>query len=85
MSDDIELGRADFGFSYRIWFMGMRALLLGNMGRLDDARREMAQALRAARDSGIPENLGWTFASDTFLEAGVEHRKMLFRQPPVND
>jgi class 3 adenylate cyclase/tetratricopeptide (TPR) repeat protein len=57
--NDIELGRADFGFSYRVWFMGVRAMLLGNMGNLDAARREMALALRVARDSGIPENLGW--------------------------
>jgi GNAT superfamily N-acetyltransferase len=40
-----------------------------------------------ARDTayGFYENLGWDFASDTFLEAGVEHRKMVFHPPITED
>jgi adenylate cyclase len=56
---DNELGRREFGFSYRVFFFTSRTLVLAAMGKLDEARREMAQALRVARESGIPENLGW--------------------------
>lgn len=40
-----------------------------------------------ARDAayGFYESLGWSFASGTFLEAGVEHRKMVFRPAAPED
>lgn len=38
-----------------------------------------------ARDNayGFYESLGWDFDSDTFSEAGVPHRKMVFRPEPL--
>jgi N-acetylglutamate synthase-like GNAT family acetyltransferase len=40
-----------------------------------------------ARDTayGFYESLGWAFASDTFLEAGVEHRRMVFRPTSADE
>ena len=61
--NDLELGRREFGFSYRVFFVGVRAAQLGSTGRLDDSCREMKHALRVARDSRIPENLGWILGS----------------------
>jgi tetratricopeptide (TPR) repeat protein len=61
--NDIELGRKAVGFSYRVWFVGVHAMLVGSMGSLEDGRRELVHALRLARDSGIPENLGWALGS----------------------
>lgn len=38
-----------------------------------------------ARDTayGFYQSLGWTFDSDTFDEAGVPHRRMVFRPEPI--
>jgi class 3 adenylate cyclase/tetratricopeptide (TPR) repeat protein len=61
--DDIEIGRREFGFSYRIFFMTNRAGATASTGKLDEATRQMEHALRVARDSGFPENLGWTLGN----------------------
>ncbi len=61
--NDLELGRREFGFSYRVFLVTVRAGLLGAMGRLGESRRALEHALRVARDSGIPENLGWTLGN----------------------
>jgi adenylate cyclase len=65
--NDIELGRKEFGFSLRLWFAAVRSSHLSVTGRFEEARREIAQALRLARDSGIPENLGWTLGVISIL------------------
>ncbi len=38
-----------------------------------------------ARDTalGFYSSLGWTFDSDTFMEAGIPHRRMLFANSPA--
>jgi class 3 adenylate cyclase/tetratricopeptide (TPR) repeat protein len=63
VGSDLELGRREFGFSYGVWFVTVRAALAGLAGRLVESGRALAQALRVARDSGIPENLGWTLGN----------------------
>jgi class 3 adenylate cyclase/tetratricopeptide (TPR) repeat protein len=57
--NDFEIGRREFGFSYRVFFAQMRANLLGVTGRLAESRLALGEALRVARESGVPENLGW--------------------------
>ncbi len=61
--DDNEIGRREFGFSYRLFFMTTRAGATADRGKLEEATRQMEQALRVARDSGFPENLGWTLGN----------------------
>jgi adenylate cyclase len=56
---DLEMGREGFGFSYWVFFVGLQAPILAGLGRLDEARRQLERGLRLARESGIPENLGW--------------------------
>jgi len=60
VGSDMELGRDFFGFSYLVWFATNRAFLLSLLGRLEEAHQGFVRALRVARDSGVPENLGWT-------------------------
>jgi tetratricopeptide (TPR) repeat protein len=57
--DDLQLGREAFGFSYLVWFIVMRAWMLSAQGRAEESLREYVRGLRLARESGIPENLGW--------------------------
>ena len=40
-----------------------------------------------ARDTayGFYHSLGWDFESDTFTEAGVPHRRMIFRPPTLSE
>jgi tetratricopeptide (TPR) repeat protein len=61
--DDNEMGRREFGFSYRIFFATTRAGTTAALGRLEEAIRQLEHALRVARDSGFPENLGWMLGS----------------------
>jgi adenylate cyclase len=63
IGSDLEAGRREFGFSYLVFLMTARAGLLGVMGRLEESRRELVNALRVARDSGVAENLGWTLGN----------------------
>lgn len=39
-----------------------------------------------ARDTayGFYSSLGWDFDSDTFIEAGIPHRRMIFRNTPLD-
>ncbi len=67
VGNDLEMGRAESGFGYRVWFLMGRVLVLGILGRPDDARRELVAALRMARDSGMPENLGWALGIHPIL------------------
>jgi class 3 adenylate cyclase/tetratricopeptide (TPR) repeat protein len=57
--DDLQLGRAEVGFSYRVFLEQSRSGSLAAMGRLDDARKAYSRTLRIARDSGDRENMGW--------------------------
>jgi adenylate cyclase len=59
VGNDLQAGREIFGFSYAIWFAGFSAQLGALMGRCAEAVTAMEQALRMARASEIPENLGW--------------------------
>jgi predicted GNAT family N-acyltransferase len=34
---------------------------------------------------GFYSSLGWAFDGDTFLEAGIQHRRMVFRPEPEHD
>jgi class 3 adenylate cyclase/tetratricopeptide (TPR) repeat protein len=61
--DDLVMGRREFGFSYRVFFAQMRAGLLGVTGRLGESRRAIVEALRVARESGVPENVGWALGN----------------------
>jgi adenylate cyclase len=56
---DARMGLDIAGFSYLVWFAVIRSALLALLGRLDAARRSLERGLRLARESGIPENLGW--------------------------
>jgi ATP/maltotriose-dependent transcriptional regulator MalT len=47
------------GFSFRVWLANIHSMLLALLGRLDAARRSLERGLRLARESGVPENLGW--------------------------
>lgn len=40
-----------------------------------------------ARDTalGFYSSLGWQFDSDTFMEAGIPHRRMVFQNAPADD
>jgi class 3 adenylate cyclase/tetratricopeptide (TPR) repeat protein len=69
---DLQMGRREFGFSYRVFFAQMKASIQRMMGRLGEAEQQLAKALRVARDSGIPENLGWALGSVGYhaLDAG---------------
>jgi class 3 adenylate cyclase/tetratricopeptide (TPR) repeat protein len=60
---DLQMGRREFGFSYRVFFAQMKASLSGAMGNLEESERQLARALRIARESGIPENLGWALTA----------------------
>jgi class 3 adenylate cyclase/tetratricopeptide (TPR) repeat protein len=62
-SGDLAMGRQQSGFSYFVFFASVRAIVLDLMGRLEDAGRACAQALRVARDSGVVENLGWALGN----------------------
>jgi tetratricopeptide (TPR) repeat protein len=62
-SGDLSMGRQESGFSYFVFFASIRAIVLGMTGRLEDAGRACAQALRLARESGIMENLGWALGN----------------------
>jgi tetratricopeptide (TPR) repeat protein len=62
---DARMGIDTFGFSYLVWFANIRSMLLALLGRLDAARRSLERGLRMARESGIPENLGWARVSMT--------------------
>jgi class 3 adenylate cyclase/tetratricopeptide (TPR) repeat protein len=59
IADDLEMGRETYGFSHLVWFATIRSLLLAQLGRCEEGLRECTRANRLARDSGIPENLGW--------------------------
>jgi len=63
--EDARAGIDTFGFSYLVWFANIRSMLLALLGRLDAARRSLERGLRMARESGIPENLGWARMSMT--------------------
>ena len=56
---DLALGVATAGFSALVFFVGFGASLHCLMGRLDEARVGLERAHRLARESGVPENLGW--------------------------
>ena len=63
VGSDLELGRREFGFSYAVFLASVRAGLLAWTGKLAESGRALVHAVRVARDSGIPENLGWTLGS----------------------
>ena len=63
IGDDNEIGRQEFGFSYRVFFVTTGAGTTAVMGKLEEGTRQLEQALRAARDSGFPENLGWALGN----------------------
>jgi class 3 adenylate cyclase/tetratricopeptide (TPR) repeat protein len=63
IGDDLEMGRRDFGFSYRVFMAQNRASLLAAMGKIQEATHGYQDAFRVARDSGVPENLGWISGS----------------------
>jgi tetratricopeptide (TPR) repeat protein len=56
---DARMGIDIVGFSFLAWFANVRSALLALLGRLDAARRSLERGLRLARESGVPENLGW--------------------------
>jgi adenylate cyclase len=60
---DAQMGVDIFGFSYGVYFETIRSTLLALLGRLDAARRSLERGLRMARESGVPENLGWARGS----------------------
>jgi len=60
---DLQLGREAFGFGYLVFFVAVRAMIQCHDGRVQEGRRELERALRLARESGIPENLGWALGS----------------------
>jgi len=67
VGSDLELGREIFGFSYLAWFAVQRSWLLAGLGRIPEARVAYERSLRVARDSGIPENLGWAAGGLVYL------------------
>ncbi len=60
---DLQMGRQEFGLSYRVFFAQMKASMLGTMGRLEESEQQLASALRIARESGVLENLGWALGN----------------------
>jgi len=60
---DLQAGREIFGFSYAIWFVGFRAVVGAMLGRCAEAVATIEHALRLARASDIPENLGWAYSN----------------------
>jgi adenylate cyclase len=60
---DLRMGTEIAGFSYLVYFANIRSNALALMGRLDEARRALERGQRLARESGIPENLGWAGGS----------------------
>jgi adenylate cyclase len=61
--DDLEMGRETFGFGYRVWFTFVRGMLVGQLGRVEESMQHQARADQLARESGLPENLGWACGS----------------------
>jgi class 3 adenylate cyclase/DNA-binding IscR family transcriptional regulator len=59
VGSDLRAGREVFGFSYAIWFAGFSAIVSALMGRCAEGVAAMEHALRLAKASEIPENLGW--------------------------
>jgi len=57
--DDLQLGRKEVGFSYRVFLEQARSGSLAATGRLEEARQAYSRALRIARDADDRENIGW--------------------------
>jgi adenylate cyclase len=63
VGSDLEMGRETFGFGYRVWFTFVRGMLLGQLGRVEESVQQQTRADQLARESGLPENLGWARGS----------------------
>jgi class 3 adenylate cyclase/tetratricopeptide (TPR) repeat protein len=57
--DDFRLGRQVVGFSVVVFATFYRGFVLGELGRLPEARAELEKAVRLARDHDDVECLGW--------------------------
>jgi class 3 adenylate cyclase/tetratricopeptide (TPR) repeat protein len=80
MGEDYELGREVTGFSGLIWSILYLGQMLGENGRIDEARPLLDRALRLAREHDDIESLGWSHNQYAFLEYhsgevgdGLEH------------
>jgi tetratricopeptide (TPR) repeat protein len=65
---DRTLGIPSLGFSVYVWSLQYPALMKLNMGRLAEARGELAHGLEIAREAGTPENLTAVLNASTNLE-----------------
>jgi adenylate cyclase len=64
---DPNLGRATLGFSVHVFATEWRAMLLGDMGRLDEARAALGEAARLARAYDDVELLGLALGTHAWL------------------
>jgi GNAT superfamily N-acetyltransferase len=72
----VDLQRQGEGIGTRL-VVAMERRAFGELG--------LTELFCHARDTayGFYESLGWAYDSDTFSEAGIPHRRMVFRPPPV--
>ncbi len=73
--EDPRLGADLFGFNVRITALFMRGLIVGNMGRQEEANANLDQALQLARQHGDAENLGWIHGVYTSLAWNSGHKE----------
>lgn len=64
---------------------GIGTLLVVALERRAFVELALREVFCHARDTaiGFYSSLGWEFDSDTFMEAGVPHRRMIFRSEPI--
>ena len=75
---DVELGKDLFGYSAYAMLTLFSTWALMLMGRLIEAEKRLAVALRLAREHGPPESLGWAHFGDVFAaQATGEARRAL--------
>jgi tetratricopeptide (TPR) repeat protein len=65
---DRTLGIPSLGFSTYVWSLQMGAEIKLEMGRLDEARRDLVHVVEVARETGEPEVLGWALHNWSYLE-----------------
>jgi class 3 adenylate cyclase/tetratricopeptide (TPR) repeat protein len=65
---DVRLGADVFGFSPRILLLQFRGVMLREMGRLEEAARDIDDSLELARAHGEHEMIAGAYLSQVFLE-----------------
>jgi adenylate cyclase len=64
--DDPGLGMKTWGFSTHAWARTLRAVVLLYLGRVQEAKDELKQALALARELGDDETLGWALGAYSY-------------------